>query len=163
MAAAEQSGLEPASIDLVTVAQALHWFDIDAFFGEVGRVLRQGGVLAVWSYARCTVDPACDDTIEAVFAEVDDFWPPERDIVESRYAGIEMPFPEIPAVDFAMTADWTADQMLDYMRTWSAARRYLEARGTEPVSLYEDALRDRWGTQSRRVSWPLVTRVCRKP
>ncbi len=162
VATAEACPLPDGSIDLITVAQALHWFDIERFFAEALRVLRPGGALSFWAYGHCLVEPACDKVIRQIFAEVEPFWPPERHIVENRYVGITLPMPEIPTEKFSMTADWTAEQILGYMRTWSAAQRYLEAKGTDPTSLYADALAAAWGKGARIVTWPITLKVGRK-
>ena len=162
VARAEESGLESASVDLITVAQALHWFDVEAFFAEASRVLKRGGVLAFWIYHNCQVDPECDEIIDALFAKVDAFWPTERDIVENDYPDIAMPFTEIPTDEFSMTTEWTAENALNYMRTWSATRRYLAENGNDPCDEFVDELRSRWGNGTHTVSWPLILRVGRK-
>lgn len=163
VALAESSGIGAASVDLITVAQALHWFNIDAFFAEACRILKPGGVLAVWSYERCLVDAECNEIIEQVFDEVEDYWPSEREIVDGHYSSIMMPLPEIPVEAFDMRLDWTAAEMLAYMRTWSASRRYMQANNSDPVALYEQELRRTWGNGRRDLRWPLTIRVCRKP
>ena len=162
VARAEESGLESASVDLITVAQALHWFNVDVFFAEASRVLKRDGVLAFWVYHNCRVGPDCDAIIDAIFGKVDAFWPPERDIVENEYPEVAMPFTEIPTDAFSMTTEWTADNALNYMRTWSATRRYLAEHGDDPCDEFVDELRSRWGAGTRTVSWPLVLRVGRK-
>jgi ubiquinone/menaquinone biosynthesis C-methylase UbiE len=159
VARAESSGLETASVNLVTVAQALHWFNIDRFFTEALRVLKPGGVLAVWCYEHCHVDAACDETIEKVFTETDAYWPPERKIVDDRYQGITFPVAELPAEAFSMSAFWTANDMLGYMRTWSASQRYLAASGKESTAPWTDELQQRWGSGAREVKWPITLRV----
>lgn len=159
VAPAESSGLDTASVNLVTVAQALHWFDIDQFFTEAMRVLKPGGVLAVWCYEHCHVDAACDETIERVFTETDAYWPPERKIVDDRYQGIRFPVAELPAEAFSMSAFWTANDMLGYMRTWSASQRYLAASGKESTAPWEDELQQRWGSGAREVKWPITLRA----
>jgi SAM-dependent methyltransferase len=159
---AEESGLRAASADLITVAQALHWFDIERFFGEAQRVLAPGGVLAVWSYALCTVDPGCDAVVLHLYRELDEYWPPERRIVDEGYRGIELPMPAVAAPDFAMTTAWTAEAMLGYLRTWSASRRYLRAQGADPVDAIEAPLRAAWGGGAREVRWPLALKVGRR-
>lgn len=150
------------SIDLITVAQALHWFDIDAFFAEADRVLKPGGVLAFWCYQNCGVDDDVDPVVLEMFAEVEDYWPPERAIVEDEYPTIAMPFNETAIGNFCIVADWSAGQLLDYMRTWSAAQRFTAANGYDPLERHADALRRAWGDQPRQVRWPIVLRVGRK-
>lgn len=161
-ATAEHSGLDDDSVDLVTVAQALHWFHIANFFTESRRVLRAGGVLAFWCYARNRVNSDCDPIISRMFAEVEDFWPPERAIVENHYRDIEMPFEELATPSFDMSVLWTADDMLGYFRTWSASQRYLHEHNADPVATIESDLRLAWGPERREVRWPLVLRVGRK-
>ena len=145
------------------VAQALHWFDIDRFFAEAMRVLKPGGVLAVWCYVRGNVDSSCDETIEKIFAEIEPHWPPEREIVDDRYQSITLPVAEMPAEEFFMDASWTADDMLGYIRTWSASQRYLAASGKESTALWDDELRQRWGPDARMVSWPITLKAGIKP
>ena len=162
VAPAESSGIDTDSVDLITVAQALHWFDIERFFDEVCRVLKPGGVLAVWSYERCRVNPECNELIEKIFAEVESYWPPERAIVEDHYRSITMPMPEIPVDSFEMQLDWSADEMLNYMRTWSATQRYMQANSGDPVALYEQELSQIWGDGKRDVRWSLTLKAGRK-
>lgn len=161
VASAEDSGLPGRSVDLITVSQALHWFDIERFFDEALRVLVPGGVLSAWSYEMCTVEPSLDALILALYTDVDAYWPPERRIVEARYSGIELPMPGIAAPEFEMTADWSADAMLGYLGTWSACQRFLREQGTDPVEAIEGPLREAWGEGSREVRWPIALKIGR--
>ena len=163
VAQAENPGLDTASVNLITVAQALHWFDIDRFFAVAEQLLCPGGVLACWSYGTCTVEPACDAVTRAVYEFVDEFWPPERRIVERGYRDIVAPLPvfELPGYDMSVT--WDVGQMLAYIGSWSACQRYERARGVSPLRGYEDALREHWGGGRRIVRWPLSLIACRKP
>ena len=162
IAPAESSGIEDASVDLVTIAQALHWFDIDAFFAEVTRVLKQGGLLAAWSYEASSVSDEVDLVFAAIFDEVEDYWPPQREIVMNNYRDIVFPWPELEVPAVAMTESWVVEQMLGYLRTWSATRRYQNHRGNDPIARHEKALRRAWGSGARIVSWPLNFKVARQ-
>jgi ubiquinone/menaquinone biosynthesis C-methylase UbiE len=162
IAKAEASGLDDDAIDLITVAQAMHWFDIHGFLDETQRVLAPGGVLAIWSYEKCLVDPECDRLINELYVDiVGDYWPPERKLVADGYRSIELPMPMITAPEFAMKIHWSAEEMLGYLRTWSASQRYLKEHGVDPVSLIEDRLCAVWGEGSREVSWPLNLKIGR--
>ncbi|BCR03448.1 methyltransferase [Desulfuromonas versatilis] len=162
VAPAEASGLETASVDLVTVAQALHWFDLDKFYAEVRRVLRSGGILAAWTYDLFGITPQVDAVVHHYYREiVGPYWPTERKWVEQQYRTIPFPFEERPAPTFNLTAEWELTDLLGMLRTWSATRICLETTGSDPVLLIEESLARAWGepTTSRSVVWPLSLRV----
>lgn len=165
VAPAHESGLADASVDLVAVAQALHWFDLEAFYAEARRVLRPEGLLAAWTYGiHTTGDAAIDAQVRRFYAEVvGRYWPPERRHVESGYRDLPFPFTEIAPPAFAMTADWSLPQLLGYARSWSATGRCSEATGNDPVIELGERLAPLWGTAdtTRTVTWPLALRVGR--
>jgi len=164
VAVAEQSGLDSDSVDLVTVAQALHWFKLDAFFAEARRVLKSGGVLAAWSYGLTRVDSEIDAAIHHLYGDlVAPYWPIERRLVETGYSDIDFPFSEIVPEAFAMEAEWTLDELTGYLRTWSAVKRYLADKDSDPVSEIEPVLQKAWGERRSRktIRWPLKLRVGR--
>jgi len=163
VAAAEDPGLEARSVDLVVVAQALHWFDVDAFHAEVRRVLVPGGVIAEWCYELTIVDAGPVDALllELYHGALGPYWPPERVHIERGYRDLPFPFAVIEAPQFAMRVEWTLPQFTGYLRTWSATARYVAARGHDPVAELERQLGPHWGSRARLVSWPLVLRVGR--
>jgi SAM-dependent methyltransferase len=166
IARAEDSGLPLASCDLVTVAQALHWLDRDRFWQEVGRVLVPRGVVAVWCYDLLRIDEGVDAVIGRLYRDiVGPYWPPERILTEQRYATIELPFEEIAVPPFRMEKRWSLPDLVGYLSTWSAARRYAEATGQEPLPLVADELARAWGPPERErlAVWDLALRVGRKP
>ena len=135
-APAEDSGIEPGSVDLITVAQALHWFDIPRFFAEADRVLKPGGVLGVWAYAVFRSTPEIDRVVDHLYRDiVGPYWPPDRAMIEQGYAGVEMPFEPVDAPPFFMRKEWTADDVLGYLGTWSATRGYIAAHGDRFLAL----------------------------
>ena len=165
VAAAEQSGIDANSIDLVTVAQALHWFDIPAFCEEANRVLKSGGILAVWTYNLLQIQNEIDRPVNHLYESIlGDYWPPERTMVENGYAQISLPFEEMDHPEFKMTARWDLPQLLGYLRTWSASRRYNKQHGVDPVATIFPALSDAWGEAetTRTIHWPLSLRLCKK-
>ena len=156
VATAESSGLEDKSVDLITVAQALHWFDMPAFFREADRVLNPQGLLAIISCNLLHVDTAVDAVILKLYdAILEEFWPPERRLIEEGYADIELPFPELEVPEFSMQTNWSLEQLTGYLSTWSAVKRYSNARGHSPLSLIEKPLRSAWGEPSTlyKVVW----------
>jgi len=166
VAPAEASGIPAESVDLVTVGQALHWFDRPRFWKEVGRVLVPRGVIAVWCYDLLRAGPPVDAIIRRLYFEiVGPYWPPERVLTEQRYATIEFPFEELAPPSFRMEKRWTLPELLGYLRTWSAARRYAEAKGEDPVRTVEADLAGVWGRAgtARAIVWDLAVRVGRRP
>ena len=163
VARAESSGLPDASCDLVTVAQALHWFDLAPFFAEVVRVLRPGALFAAWTYSGITLgDPELDAVLYAFAREtVGPYWPPERALVDAGYAGIALPFPDVPFPALSIDAELALDQLVGYVRTWSSVQRFIAAEGHDPTVPLAESLRGRWGAR-RPARWPIVVRAGRK-
>lgn len=162
VAPAEHSGIAAGSVDLVTVAQALHWFEPEAFYREVKRVLRPGGVIAVWSYGQLRVSPAVDAVIGHLYeALVGPYWPPERRLVEEGYRSIPFPFAALEPPPFGMSARWSLAQLRGYLGTWSAVQRYKDAEGADPLQAVAEGLERAWGDTAgeRTVVWPLALRV----
>lgn len=163
-APAEESGLAAGSADLVTVAQALHWFDLEAFYAEVSRTLRPGGVFCAFAYGLLTASAPLDGILRRFYHEtVGPFWPPERRHIDSGYATLPFPFAELPSPSFALEADWDFDRLLGYLGTWSAVRNFREQRAEDPLDLIGPELRQAWGDpqRERRILWPLHLRAGR--
>ena len=161
---AEQCSLADASVDLVTVAQALHWFDVPRFHAEVRRVLKPGGVIAEWGYAECSVSREIDEVCRFLYADLlEPYWPPERRHVERAYADLEFPFAPLPMPQLAMRADWDLAQYLAYLQSWSALQRYNKAEGHNPLDELHARFAAAWGEPGavRPVSWSLFVRVGR--
>ncbi len=166
VAPAEASGLADASVDLVLVAQAAHWFDLPAFYLEVERVLRPGGVLALLTYSGVRINDRLDPLLREFHQKtMGPYWPPERSHVENDYRDLPFPWPEIPFEPQVMTACWTLDQLMGYLGTWSAVRAYREQNRQDPLPALRSALLPLWGGhgQVHEVRWPLPIRIGRHP
>ncbi len=165
VAPAERSGLPTASADLITVAQALHWFDADAFLTEALRVGKPGGVLAAWSYEMATINPQVDAVVMQFYRTVvGPYWPPERQLVEDGYSHLTLPGKRLPAPAFAMVKDWRVEDVLGYVGTWSAVKNYRKANGEDPVETLEKPLEAAWGNaMTQKVSWPMQIHLSRLP
>lgn len=163
-AAAERAPLRDASVDLVAVAQALHWFDLPAFAAEAARVAKPGAVLAAWCYGNCQVTPEFDRAYFRLYEGiVGPYWPPERVHVEDGYRSLDLPFPALPAPGFVLEADWDLPELMDYFGTWSAVQYYRKAKGEDPLALVREEMATAWGDPRarRRVRWPLSLRLAR--
>jgi SAM-dependent methyltransferase len=161
--AAERLPYRAACADLVAVAQAAHWFDFDRFWAEVRRVLRPGGVCALWTYEKFRVDPAVDAIVDAFYdGVIGPYWPPERRHVEAAYRTLPFPLDELPAPALALENDWPLDAVIRYLGTWSAVQRYRDARGDEPLPALRENLRRIWPDgEPRRLRWPIHLRIGR--
>lgn len=161
----ERCSLADASVDAVCVAQALHWFNRDAFFAECARVLRPGGVLVAWGYQDIDVPEQIAGANAALQDEIRDYWPPERALIDEAYAGFDWPFDPIATPRFELQAQWTLPRLLGYFSSYSATRRYRDATGRDPVVAHAPALAAGWGDPAtiRSLSWPLFMHARRKP
>jgi ubiquinone/menaquinone biosynthesis C-methylase UbiE len=161
VAAAEESGVNSSSVDLVTIAQALHWFDLEKFYSEVRRVLRPRGVIAATAYKLATISSEVDAIVYRYYSEiVGSYWPAERVLVE-KFEELPFPFTKIESPAFEMVAKWSVEQLLGYLRTWSATQRFIAAEKRDPLAEVETELRRTWGDQQRKVAWPLTVTVGR--
>lgn len=165
VASAEASGLADDSIDLVTVAQAAHWFDLPRFYAEARRMLKPGGVLALWGYGRLCLPDAMDEILQHFYGEtICPYWPPERKLIDDGYRSLDFPFAEIAAPEFFIEVEWSLPRLLDYLSTWSAVKRYRTDRGSDPLPALMAELRPLWGDPDTalRLKWPLFLRAGRR-
>lgn len=154
---AEGISVESGSADLVTAAQAAHWFDWPRFTAEARRVLRPGGLAALWSYNDCQVTPAIDRLVGDFSRDVvGPYWPRERRIVEEGYRSLVLPFEPLAVPAFEMTTRWDVAAMLGYLDTWSAVRRCRARTRRDPLPLLAKPLAEAWGEGARVVRWPLT-------
>jgi SAM-dependent methyltransferase len=164
VAPAEAAPMEGSSVDLVVVAQALHWFDFERFYAEVRRVARPGGILAAISYGEVRVDGEADRVVSRFYHDlIGPYWPPERRYVDEQYATIPFPFAEIASPPFAMEMRWDLAHLTGYLRTWSAVQEYERRQGQDPLALVAEELAAAWGDPGRKrlIGWPLSLRVGR--
>jgi len=164
---AEATALEDRSVDAIVVAQALHWFDFAAFFAEVRRVLRPGGVLLACCYELLDVDDGgpLDRAVRNLYTgSIGPYWPPQRRHIERGYSDIPFPFETLEPPAAEMTADWDRNALIAYIATWSAVRRHDAATGGDALAMLRPALADLWPDDHiRRVRFPLAIRAHRAP
>lgn len=142
---AEKTEFPDNSFDLITVAQALHWFDLENFYKEVKRVAKPNGVVAVWGYHLLRLSPEINRIIDEFYAEtLGSYWDPERSIVDKEYKFIPFPFKEFEAPKFEIVANWDFQQALGYFNSWSAVQNYIKANEANPVDLLEKKLKPFW-------------------
>jgi len=164
VAPAEHSPHASGSVDLVTVAQSVHWFDLDAFYAEVARVLRPGGVLAVWGYHLSRIDDDVDNTLANYCLDVlAKHWAPGIWHLVRGYQDLPFPKGELDCPAFVATAEWTLNDLEGFLRSWSATKGYADDLGGDPLGIIWEPLMRAWGPPEtvRRVEWDLFLRIAR--
>lgn len=162
VAQAEASGLKNGSVDLVTVAQAAHWFDLPAFYAEVRRVLKPRGVIALWGYGRLVLPGKLDEPFEHFYSEtLESCWPTERKLIDDGYRSLDFPFDEFRAPDFFIEVEWNQSRLLAYLSTWSAVKRYEADNGHSSLPGLESDLATNWEDPDKPLAlkWPLFMRA----
>lgn len=171
---AEKPILEDDSVDLITVAQAIHWFDFETFYGEAKRVLKKkrggkaGGVIAAWAYGMHTISPEIDKITYHLYEEIlgDKYWPVERKYVEAKYETIPFPFEPIPNPQFALQLEWDLPELLAYFRSWSSVQKFIDKNNYSPLNEIRESLESAWGGKNRvrnkkNVIFPLYAKIGR--
>jgi ubiquinone/menaquinone biosynthesis C-methylase UbiE len=173
---AEDTPLKDNSVDLITIAQALHWFDFDRFYSEARRVLSKRkvgktcegvrGIIAAWAYGLHTISPEVDKVTHQLYEDIlgDKYCPPERKYVEERYETIPFPFEQIPAPEFQIELRWNLSELVNYYRSWSSVQKFIEKNKYDPVSEVSSSLQNVWGgknyvNEKRKVVWPLYVKI----
>ncbi len=147
------------------VAQALHWFDVAAFFRQIDRALASGGVLAAWTYGRLVFDrPEIDQQIDHFYyTTLAGHWPPQRTLVDRGYRDLKWPYPELVMPRLEMRKEMDLPALVGYLRTWSAVSTFRQAQGRDPVNALESSLQEVWGNSACTARWPIAIRAGRKP
>jgi SAM-dependent methyltransferase len=157
---AEKTSLPDRSVNLITVAQALHWFNFDNFYAEVNRVAKPGAVIAVWTYCLLHISEEIDLIINEYYKSLADFWDPERKYVDERYDSIPFPFAKIPAPDFKVEVQWSLDELNGYLNTWSAVQHFIKVNAYDPVPAVINKIKSQWGNvQKREICFPVYLKL----
>ena len=161
---AEDSELENDSVDIITVAQALHWFDLDKFYSNVMRVGKKDGIIAVWSYDMHKINPQLDKITEKLDVDgeiLGSYWDKEAKYVKEKYRTIAFPFEEISVPVFKTTLHWNLLQLWDYMKTWSSVKKYYFENKLDPLNLVKDEIEALWGNDlgKKKVTWNINIRI----
>lgn len=164
---ADQSPFDANSFALIAVAQALHWFDTDAFYNEARRVARPGALLACWGYGLCELESGLEELNQWFYHDVTrDYWPSGREHLDAAYASLYFPFAALPAPAFEIRLEWNLAELLGYYSSWSACQQYFDVHGEDPVAaLLAPRLAAQWGdpTRRRNLRWPLFMKAALLP
>ncbi|MEH6416330.1 class I SAM-dependent methyltransferase [Pseudomonas sp. CGJS7] len=165
IAPGERSELADGSVQLVAVAQALHWFERERFFAECERVLAPGGVLAVWAYGDFLAPEGMSEAVAGFRAQIDGYWQRENGEIRDGYAGYQWPFAALPTAPLWLEAEWGLGRFLGYLNSLSATERCKIATSEDPVAVNRASLSRAWGMAEdvRAIQWPLHLHLRRKP
>ncbi len=158
---AEKTSFEDHTFDLITVGQAIHWFDHESFNQEVKRVLKPGGVLAIWCYELSQATPEIDQVIWNFYTDkIGAYWAPERRYIDDHYATIPFPFEEIdqPTEPLFMQVNWSLENMEGYLNSWSSVQKYISEHGINPVDEVVERLKPLWES-TIKVVFPIYLKM----
>lgn len=159
---AEQTPFADHTFDLITVGQALHWFNVPAFHQEVRRVAKPGASLAEWGYGLSTLNATLDPLLIDFYRNrIGPYWDPQRTHIDNAYTDLEFPFANVRKATFAIRRDWTLERFLNYLRTWSAVRQYIFENEEDPVTAFGERLQPLWGDGEQAIHFPVFCRVGR--
>ncbi len=158
---AEHTSFPDRSFDLITVAQAIHWFNFDKFYTEVNRTLHPDGLLAITGYNIPHINASIDTIIHQFESEfLGSYWDEETQYVDDMYTTIPFPFNEINAPAFFSNHIWSIEQLLGFLNTWSGVRHYIEEHAINPVNIIEKELRKHWQeNETKKVTFPILLRI----
>jgi ubiquinone/menaquinone biosynthesis C-methylase UbiE len=159
---AEQTHFHDKQFDLITVAQAIHWFDFELFYKEVNRTDKPGGILAIWGYGLLKIDHTTDTLIDHFYRDiVGPYWDKERRYIDEGYQTIPFSFREIPVKkSFPMEYYWSLEELLGYLNTWSSVQQFISDQHHNPVELLRKELSGNWLMQDKKkITFPLFVRM----
>ncbi len=163
---AEESTLKDQSVDLVTIAQAIHWFDYDKFYNEVKRVLKKGGIIAAWAYGIPSINKELDVLIKHFHQKtVGPYWPIETRSIDQEYTTIPFPFREIEPPEFYIRKRFKLEDLLGHLLSWSATQRFMEQVGQNPIDQLRSEVEKIWGNpqMAKDAVWKIYLRVGKIP
>ena len=150
------------SVDLITVAQAVHWFDLDKFYTQAKRVLKLSGVIAIWAYNLPIIEPKIDSIIQDFHDNVvGEFWLPENKLIDSEYSTISFPFCEINTPEFFIRKQTTLYDTIGHIRSWSATQKFIDKHRFSPIDAVTTRIKEHWEDpyQQKETSWKLILKV----
>ena len=162
ISSAEHTNFPDNSFDLITVAQAYHWFKFDEFEKEIRRVAKNNAVIAVWGYnLLSTNDAAIDALIKKFYTEiVDPYWDAERKYVDDNYNTVPFNFTPLPTKQFFIKTGWSKDGLIGYLNSWSSVQHFIDAKKYNPVDEIIHEVDNLW-KDVRPVSFPLFLKLGR--
>lgn len=161
---AESTYFDEDTFDLITVAQAIHWFDFESFYTEVRRVAKPGAVIAIWGYGLFRINPQIDALVDDFYTNVTGpYWEHERTYIDEQYKTIPFPFNEIKVAEhFSIEKEWSLDELRGFLNTWSSVQKYIKQKGKNPVDGFIESLKPLWPEEASYTAvFPIFLRMGR--
>lgn len=163
VATAEHTQLPAASVNLITVAQAIHWFNVETFYQEVQRVAVPGkAIIAVWGYGLLQISPTIDNILQQLYVDIlGPYWDAERRHLDQAYRTIPFPFPPFKTPPLTMQLEWNLKDLLGYLSTWSSLQKFIRTNHYDPLPEIAKALQTIWSKEAvlKTVQWELYLKV----
>jgi ubiquinone/menaquinone biosynthesis C-methylase UbiE len=158
---AEKTNFPDDLFDLVTVSQALHWFQVNDFYKEVRRVSKAGAWIAVWTYSNLRISPPVDELVNVQHYKnrLGTYWDYERKYVDEQYQTLSFPFKEIKTPSFEIRLQWTLDELKGYLKTWSSLQKFIALNNEDPLPKLIEKISAHWTTEKMPVVFPLHLRM----
>ncbi|MDG2448263.1 MAG: class I SAM-dependent methyltransferase [Saprospiraceae bacterium] len=160
----EATGFKPNTFDLITVGQAMHWFDFDAFYREVKRIGKSDGIIAIWGYGLLSAQYEVNELIRKFYSEkIGPYWNKERKHIDNQYSSIPFNFDSIKVNQgFKISTSWSLDNLEGYLNTWSAVKRYVKQNNENPIPQLINQIKPYWAKEeSHRIEFPLFIKIGR--
>jgi Methyltransferase domain len=158
----EKSSFADNSFDLITVAQAAHWFNMEEFSKEAKRVAKPNSVIALWGYGLLTINPEIDGLLNYFYTQVvGAYWDKERRHIDEQYKNLYFPFEEIQSPAFTLSISWTLAELIGYVSTWSAVQKYISVNNQNPIENWKSEIENFWKEPTQAVRFPLFLRLGR--
>lgn len=161
---AERTAFPDNTFDLITVAQAVHWFDLQEFYREATRVARPGAVLAVWGYGLLYFREPMDALISGFYREVvGPYWDGERRHIDSGYETIGFTLKKVGSLNgFRIEQPMDLETLQGYLTSWSSVQNYIRAKAENPVVPLIERLRKDWKEGKQKTAqFPIFGKIGR--
>ncbi len=133
-------------VDLITCACSIHWFDLPKFYEIASQALRPDGVIAAWTYdwPWTNIEP-----IDLILRKLKDdilgsYWGDNAGFYFCQYKTLPFPFVELESPLFHAPIAMSKGDLIKFLTTWSAVKKYKLRHKSDPLSLVDKELEDAW-------------------
>ena len=128
------------------------------------RLLTPGVVIALRLYDHCRINIELD-VLSREYSEktVVEYWPIENRKAWNFEESVDFPFERIKTPEFLLKVNWSLDEYLKYLYTWSSTQNYISKTGKDPIKVIYNRFRKLWKNENEKkeIIWKLVMKVGR--